>query len=104
VKYELTEKVDDQLVAIAGYLRRDNRDVARRFLGAVYEEFEFVARWPEASPLARLRKASLKGVRYRPVRRPFKNYLIFYRLEVDRALIGSVLWGGMNWTDDLSVF
>jgi hypothetical protein len=70
----------------------------------MYEEFEFVGKWPEASPLARLRKSSLKGVQYRPVRRPFQNYLVFYRVEKGRVLIGSVLWGGMNWMDDLSVF
>jgi plasmid stabilization system protein ParE len=104
VKYELTAAMEDQLVAIAAYIRRDNRDAARRFLAAAYKEFEFVANWPEASPLARLRKPSFRGVRYRPVRRPFQNYLIFYRVEKDRVLIGSVLWGGMNWTDDLSVF
>jgi plasmid stabilization system protein ParE len=96
--------VEDQLTVIAGYISRDHRDAARRFLDAVYEEFEFVAKWPEASPLARLRKPSLKGVRCRPVRPPFQNYLIFYRVEKDRVLIGSVLWGGMNWTEDLSVF
>ena len=104
MKYDLTGKAEDQLVAIAAHIRRDNLDAARRFLAAVYEEFEFVAKWPEASSLARLRKPSLKGVRHRPVRRPFQNYLIFYRAEKDRVLIGSVLWGGMNWTDDLSVF
>lgn len=104
MKYELTGKAEDQLVAIAAHIRRDNRDAARRFLTAVYKEFEFAAKWSEASPLARLRKPSLKSVRHRPVRRPFQNYLIFYRVEKDRVLIGSVLWGGMNWMDDLSVF
>ncbi len=104
MRFELTGPVDDQLVAIAAYIRRDNCDAARRFLAAVYKDFEFAAQWPEASPMARFRNPSLKGVRYRPVRRPFQNYLIFYRVEKDRVLIGSVLWGGMNWTDDLSVF
>jgi plasmid stabilization system protein ParE len=81
VRYELTGIAEDQLVTIARYIRRDNVDAAWRFLAAAYKEFEFVGKWPQASPLARLRKPALKGVRYRPVRRPFQNYLIFYRAE-----------------------
>ena len=104
MKYELTGAAEDQLVTVALYIRRNNRDAARRFLVAAYEEFEFVAKWPEASPLARFRKPSLRGMRYRPVRHPFQNYLIFYRVDKERVLIGSVLWGGMNWMDDLNVF
>ena len=104
MRYELTETAEDELVAIAQYIRRDNRDAAGRFIAAAYEEFEFIAAWPEASPVARFRKLSIKGVRYRPIRRPFQNYLIFYRVKQDCLIIGAVLWGGMNWTDDFSVF
>ena len=102
--YEVAPVVDLQLATIAAFIRRDNPDAARRFLDAVYTDFEFVGAWPEASPLARFRNPSLKNVRYRPVRRPFQNYLIFYRVESEHVQIGSVLWGGMNWTDDLNVF
>ncbi len=38
------------------------------------------------------------------MRRPFQNYLVFYRVCPDRIIIGSVLWGGMNWTEDLKIF
>ncbi len=34
----------------------------------------------------------------------FQNYLIFYRVQGDVLFVGAVLWGGTNWTEDLSLF
>lgn len=104
MKLELGEKVDGQLADLAAHIAVDNPDAARRFLESVYVEFDFLLDWPEASPLARLHSRRLKGVRYRPVRRPFQNYLIFYRVRGDVLFVGAVLWGGTNWTEDLSLF
>jgi len=66
--------------------------------------FDFIGQWPEASRAVRLKKPSMRGIGYRLVKRPFQNYLVFYRVGRGHVVIGSVLWGGTNWQEDLKVF
>ena len=96
--------VDGQLVALSGNIARDNPQAAARFLDAVEAEFNFILDWPEASPVARLKKKNLRNIRYRPVKRPFQNYIVFYRATATTVFVGAVLWGGTNWQEDLEVF
>lgn len=97
-------KVDAQLIAAAQAIAHDDTGAARRFLDSVYAEFDFILQWPEASPLARMKSRRLRAIRYRPVRRPFQNYLVFYKLLPGEIFVGAVLHGATNWTEDFEIF
>lgn len=100
----LSGLVDAQLVAAAKSITHDDTGAAGRFLDSVYAEFDFILQWPEASPQARMKSRRLRGVRYRPVRRPFQNYLVFYMILPGEVFVGAVLHGATNWTEDFEIF
>jgi plasmid stabilization system protein ParE len=76
--YILHRAADEDLVCSAHYIRRDNPAAAVQFLDRAFEAFDFIAGWPEASPIARLSSRRHRGIRFRPLPRPFQNYLVFY--------------------------
>ena len=102
--YILHRAADEDLVCAAHYIRRDNSEAAVRFLDRAFEAFDFIADWPEASPLARLAASRHRGIRFRPLPRPFQNYLVFYQIKHDAVHIYRVLHGATNWQDDLELF
>jgi len=81
----LHHAVDADLVRSAQYIRRDNPNAAARFLDRAFEAFDFIGRWPEASPLARLPAKRHRGIRFRPLPRPFHNYVVFYQIRGGRG-------------------
>jgi plasmid stabilization system protein ParE len=103
-EYILHREADEDLVVCAHYLRRENPEAAVRFLDRAFEAFDFIARWPEASPLARFSVRRHRGIRFRPLPRPFQNYLVFYQIRSGGVHIYRVLHGATNWRDDLELF
>lgn len=103
-KYVVHRRVDEDLVAIARWIQRDNPAAAQRFLGQAEACFQFIADWPEASLRVRLTSRRLRGIRVRPLARPFHSYLVFYGLEDDGVHIYRVLHGATNWQEDLDLF
>jgi plasmid stabilization system protein ParE len=102
--YILHRAADEDLVHAAHYIRRDNPVAAVQFLDRAFAAFDFIAAWPEASPIARLPARRHRGIRFRPLPRPFQNYLVFYRIKPDAAHIYRVLHGATNWQEDLQLF
>jgi len=76
--YILHRAADEDLICGAHYIRRDNPDAAVQFLDHAFEASDFTAAWPEASPMARLPARRHRGIGFRPLPRPFQNYLVFY--------------------------
>ncbi len=93
VKYDESEYVFCDLQAIYRYIRKDDEEVARRFLEAAYDSFEFLA---ENHMIGRARPefahAGLRSWRVQG----FRNYLIFYRTGNDRLQIWRVLHGSRD--------
>ncbi|WP_395753599.1 type II toxin-antitoxin system RelE/ParE family toxin [Prosthecobacter sp.] len=91
MRYDESEYVFCDLQAIYRYIRQDDEAVARRFLEAAYDSFEFLAENPK---IGRARPefahAGLRSWRVQG----FRSYLIFYapcgeRLQIWRVLHGS---------------
>ena len=93
-RYEESEYVFCDLQSIHRFIRAEDEAVARRFLEAAYDSFEFLADNPfvgRARPEfnhADLRSWRVKG---------FRSYLIFYKpLEVGGVQIWRVLHGSRD--------
>ena len=102
--YVLHRAAEEDLLCSARYLRRGNPEAAVQFLDRAFAAFDFIARWPEASPTARLSARRHRGIRFRPLPRPFQNYLVFYQIKPDAVHIYRVLHGATNWQEDLRLF
>lgn len=102
--YLLRHAADDDLVNAAAWIARDNPATAARFLGRAFATFDFIARWPEAAPWARLPAKRHQRIRCRPLPRPFHNYLVFYRIKARRVDLLRVLHGATNWQTDVELF
>lgn len=91
--YDESEHVFCDLQAIYRHLRSDDEAVARRFLEAAYNSFEFLAENPfvgRARPEfghADLRSWRVQG---------FRSHLIFYRPQEGRVQIWRVLHGSRD--------
>jgi len=98
-RYLLGPKVDEDLRLSAAWIKADCPDAGRRFLEAAFESFELLARFPEASPRARLKLARLKDVRFWGLRPPFNRWIVFYQPVGDSVEIIRVLYGTQNWRE-----
>ena len=96
--------MDEDLVCIATYLRRENPRAAKRFLDVAFETFAFITNWPEAAPLARLGAHRHRLIRCRALGPPFQNYLVFYLCQGNEVRILRVLHSASNWQADLELF
>lgn len=93
VRYDESEYVFCDLQSIYRYIRQDDELIARRFLDAAYDSFEFLSDNPQlgrarpefAHP--QLRSWRVQG---------FRNYLIFCRPLNDRIQIWRVLHGSRD--------
>lgn len=93
VRYDESEHVFCDLQAIYRYLRQDDEPLARRFLEAAYDSFEFLADNPT---VGRARpEFSHPGMRSWRVQ-GFRNHLIFYRPIEGRVQIWRVLHGSRD--------
>ncbi len=95
--YRTAPKADDDLIEGTRWIRADNPAAARRFLGAAFEAFDRLARFPESGPLVRLKHRRLAGVRFAVMPPPFNRWLIFYRPRGAAVEILRVLYGTQNW-------
>jgi toxin ParE1/3/4 len=94
LRWEESEFVFCDLQAAARYLRRRNPTVARSFLVAAYDTFEFLAQNPGAGRC----RADLGYPEVRSWRvESYRNYLIFYR-EIPN---GVQIWRVLHGTQDL---
>lgn len=92
-RYDESEYVFCDLQAIFRFLRGDDEALARRFLEAAYDTFEFLAENPfigRARP-----EFGHEGLRSWRVQ-GFRNHLIFYRPLEDRVQIWRVLHGSRD--------
>jgi toxin ParE1/3/4 len=93
VRYDESEYVFCDLQAIYRYLRQDDETMARRFLEAAYDSFEFLADNPM---IGRARpEFGHPGLRSWRVQ-GFRNHLIFYRPGSERVQIWRVLHGSRD--------
>ncbi len=104
MKADISEAALAQVRSISRFVSADDEGMASQFIQAFRAEVEYILKWPELCPVARLSRKHRNPTRYRVMRPPFRHYLVFYRIEGSTLVVGSVLWGGMNWQEDLSVF
>ncbi len=88
--YQESEHVYCDLQAIYRYLKRDDEPIARRFLEAAYDTFEFLA----GNPFIGRSRPEFEhaGLRSWHVHK-FRRYLIFYRVTGETVQIWRVLHG-----------
>ena len=96
-RYLITPAVDEDLRLSAEWISLDNPGAAKRFLDAVFEAFDLLARFPEAGPKSRLQHERLKDVRFWVLPPPFNHWLVFYRIEGETVVIVRVLYGAQDW-------
>ena len=99
-----TPRADEDLVEGARWIHADNPQAAHRFLDTAFETFDRLAKFPESSPLARLRNRRLTGVRFCVLPPPFNRWLIFYRIISDEVEIIRVIYGTQNWRGNPASF
>jgi toxin ParE1/3/4 len=87
--------VIQDLIAIATYISGDNLDAGDRFLYAAEATFQLIAKLPEIGKISGFTHPALIQVRQYPVK-GFKNYLIFYRLQVDDIDVMRVIHGAQE--------
>lgn len=90
MKVLLTDEAKSDLLTIARFIARDSLARAATFVAELEERCSRLADMPLAYPLVPGYERS--GVR----RRPYGQYLIFYRVENDRILVLHVLHGAMD--------
>jgi toxin ParE1/3/4 len=83
------------LLAIARAIARDNPGRALSFVAELEDRCLSLGHMPEAYPL--VPGWEEQGIR----RRPYRSYLIFYRLRADQAEIIHVLHGARDYEDIL---
>jgi toxin ParE1/3/4 len=83
------------VVEIAVWIARDNKDAAYRFLDAVDADARKLAAMPGMGPAREFSNPKLEGLRSWPVT-GFRNYLIFYRKSRGGITIVRVLHGARD--------
>jgi toxin ParE1/3/4 len=98
-RWEESEHVFCDLQDAARYLRRFSRIAPRRFLDAVYDTFEFLAR----NPAIGRRRVDLGRDDVRSFRvTGHRRYLVFYREQPDCIQILRVLHGARDLSGELA--
>ena len=91
MKVVLTASAEDDLESIADWIAQDNPGRALSFVMELREICEALGHTPRAYPL--VPRYEHTGVR----RRVHGNYLIFYRVEADLAVVLHVLHGARDY-------
>lgn len=91
MKVVLTDAVYADLVLIGREIKKDNPTRAATFVAELYARCKKLGHMPRAFPLLPNRED--QGIR----RRPYRDYLIFYRIEVDTVQVLHVLHGAMDY-------
>ena len=90
MKVTLTEAAYSDLAAIGRQIKRDNPHRAETFVKEIYQKCHALGPMPRAFPLIPGREDF--GIR----RRPFGNYLIFYRIGEESVEIIHILHGAQD--------
>jgi toxin ParE1/3/4 len=93
VNVVLTEKAIDDLIRIGAFIQQDNPARAISFVAELEQRCTTLADSPRGFPLIPGREAS--GIR----RRPYRDYLIFYRVDeaAGRIAVLHVLHGAREY-------
>ncbi len=86
-----TQSAKAGLLEIADYIARDNPRRALSFVQELRGAAEATGEFPEAYPL--VPRYEHWGLR----RRPYGNYLIFYRVEAEEVVIDYILHGAQDY-------
>jgi plasmid stabilization system protein ParE len=87
----LSDQAKADLRDIGLFIARGNKSRARSFVRELQTKAREVGDMPRAFPL--LPRYERHGIR----RRPFRDYLIFYRIEDDRASVVHILHGAQDY-------
>jgi toxin ParE1/3/4 len=87
----LSDEAQADLREIALFIVRDNKIRARSFVRELQAKARDVANMPRAFPL--VPRYEHFGIR----RRPWRDYLIFYRIEDERIAIVHILHGARDY-------
>jgi addiction module RelE/StbE family toxin len=87
----LSEQAKADLREIARFIARDNKDRARSFVRELQVKAREVGEMPRAFSL--VPRYERYGIR----RRPYRDYLIFYRIEQDRITIILIVHGARDY-------
>lgn len=86
-----TQSAKAGLLDIADFIARDNPRRALSFAQDLRAAAEAIGEFPEAYPVVpRYERLGLR-------RRPYGNYLIFYRIEVEEVVIDYILHGAQDY-------
>jgi toxin ParE1/3/4 len=69
---------------------------AERFVEAVYKSFEQLVDMPDLGAELPVRRALLTGIRCWPVKKPFRKYVIYYRMDGSTIEIVHLLHGARD--------
>jgi toxin ParE1/3/4 len=98
VSLEITRKprVKSDLESLAGFIAQDRLEPAIRLLLVARESFDRLAQNPSIGVFWESPRRSLAGIRFYPMPDPYRNYLIFYRIEAESIDILAILQGSRN--------
>jgi len=86
----LSAEAKSDLREIGAYIARDNKARARSFARELRDKALEIGAMPRAFPL--VRRFEHLGIR----RRPYRDYLIFYRIEDGRVVVVHILHGARD--------
>ena len=92
----LSAEAEADLEAIGDYIARDNPGRAATFVSALIAKCDALAEMPLAFPM--VERYATSGIR----RRPYRDYLIFYRVEEVRIVVLHILHGARDYDRILS--
>lgn len=87
----LTETAYDDLLRIGQDIQKDNPTRAATFVTELYERCQTLGLMPRAYPL--LPDREQQGIR----RRPYGDYLIFYRIEKETVQVLHIVHGARDY-------
>ena len=87
----LSDQAKAGLREITLYIARDNKARARSFMRQILAKTRELGDMPRAFPL--VQRYEHHGIR----RRPYRDYLIFYRVEDDRVAVIHILHGATDY-------
>lgn len=90
MEYRLSNLAFGDLAEIHAYIAQDSRDAAGRFIGRLYDKFDFLARFPEAGE----RRPEFAGGDLRVF--SAWSYVIYYRIHPAYLEIARVVHGARS--------
>ena len=79
--------VEVDFIEIRTHIARDNPEAAERFLKSANKTIELLATFPDMGDNYQTKTLKLQGLLMFPVSKPFRKYLIFYRIVEGRVRI-----------------